>query len=265
MRASPLLALAVLGMTPAGHLLGQSPCDPELQPRKGDLGYRPRGDRCEGLYIKDVGFGGTTLAIVSLTSRFEEYDPLSDDNLHLEWFSPDTAKLRIQVRGIQPKLYFGMDSDQPGRVGAYRWPTSLLAQLNILQPDIGVLAWTRIKAGKRWLTVHVPVSITRTKNGGPPAADTVVLYSIRELSELYLTIGPADALGQPVPGGLIKNREPQGLGWYPPKVPIRLALPPLGPPGLYYLLASATLLDNTGTDAEPILINVPAPAPAADP
>jgi putative ABC transport system substrate-binding protein len=50
----------------------QSHCDPALpQLKDTPLGYRERGDRCEGLYIRDVS--STTLLIGSFTESHQEY------------------------------------------------------------------------------------------------------------------------------------------------------------------------------------------------
>jgi hypothetical protein len=254
-RVSALLsALLLLGAAVATQVLAQSPpCDQSLRPAKDSrYAYGPRGDRCEGLYVKDVG--GTTLTIMSLTAAFDKYDPAADPILHLAWSAPAGDSLRIQVRAIQPNIFFGMDAERPLAAKTYDWSTAILSPLNILQDEIGLLAWTRVKRDARTLTVHVPVSVTRSKKGAPSTGYSLVLYPVKELKEVYLTLGPADSTGQPETGALIKDHEPQEQGYYPAERPIRLSLPPLRPPGLYYLEVTATLRNGKPAKADPMLI-----------
>jgi len=254
-------ALPALSSTHAQWVLAQSPqCDPALRPvRESAYAYGPRGDRCEGLYINEVG--GTTLTIMSFTTAFESYNPTVDPSLHLAWAAPSGDSLRIRVRAIQPNLFFGMDALRPLAAGGYDWPTALLSPLNIRRDDIGVLAWTRIKRDSRTLPVHVPLSITRSKAAVRTSGYTVVLYPVRELREVYLTLGPADSTGEPVAEALIKDHEPQEKGYYPGESPIKLSLPRLAPPGLYHLEVTATLADSNSTPVktDPMLIEVSGP------
>jgi hypothetical protein len=255
-RSAQALGIALFLAVASGQAAAQAPeCEKGLDPQSDSpYGYGPRGDRCEGMYIRQVG--GTTLAIVSLTREFERYDPVSDERLYLAWSPPGAPTLRIQVRGIQPDLYFGMDAQRPAANGFYAWPTSLLAPLRILQPDIGVLAWTRIGVGEDSLQVYLPVSITRAKRGPQATSLKLVVYPVAELRELYLSVAGVTSDGRPAPAGLIMDREPQLQGYYPPERPIRLTLPSLAP-GLYRVEASAILLDGTPADAEAILVRAP--------
>jgi hypothetical protein len=76
-----LLCVAYLWQAASGRpLAAESPCDPELRPPLDDLySYRLRGDRCEGIYIKDVA--GKNLDLVSLTESFEDFVPGVDKSL----------------------------------------------------------------------------------------------------------------------------------------------------------------------------------------
>jgi hypothetical protein len=232
----------------------QAPCDPGLSPfSKSPFAYRQREDRCEGLYIAQVA--GTPLAIVSLTTGFEDYDPEKDKLLRFEWTAQASQGLHIRVRGIQPDLYYGMDVRRPGTTKTYEWPTAILAPLNILQPDIGVLGWTARKVSGVWRNVYVPLRVSKSKQPAPVSGYSLVLYPGTNLREVYLTLGPADADGQPLPNRLIKDREPQKLGYYPAEGPIRIDLPQLDPPGLYYLEVSATLPKGNPVNIDPLLID----------
>lgn len=251
-----MLALVALTALTAPLAAQRRWCDPELRPAdQSTLAYGPRGDRCEGLFIKDVA--GTTLSILSLTAAFEEYDPASDPSLHLTWSARAGDSLRIQVRAVQPNLFFGMDTERPISTGSYEWPTGVLSTLNIRRADIGLLAWTLVKRPSRTLMVHVPVSVARGAGPVPITGYSLVVYPVMELREVYLTLGPADSTGQPIRSALIRNHVAQLQGYYPAERPIQLSLPALRTPGIYYLQVTGTLLDGTPVKADPMLFEGP--------
>jgi hypothetical protein len=256
-RAPLWFLIGLLSCWPSQSWAQQPACDPGLHPLAGTrFGYGPREDRCEGVYVKQVG--GTALAIASLTSRFEQYDVDSGKNLRFAW-SASGDSVRIRVRSIQPDLYYGMDAARPACGKSFEWPIAILSSLKIRQPDIGVLAWSRRKLGGEMRDVFIPVGITQS---GVPAASSgysLVLFPGVKLKEVYLTLGPADADGRQIVDSLIKDREPQKLRFYPPERPIRISIPPLNPPGLYYLEVSGALPNGSAVPVEPLLIDTSEP------
>src|SRR5687768_9332763 len=92
-----------------GQLLtAQVTCDPALPAiKEGHLGYRDRGDRCEGLYINPVS--STTLAVASFTEHFENFDN-TGNTLLIEWDKPPAGdEIHLRAQGIRPRLYYRMD------------------------------------------------------------------------------------------------------------------------------------------------------------
>src|ERR1035441_3160271 len=82
--------------------MGQpNPCDPHLVPASADpSGYRLRGDRCEGVYIQDVG--GSPLFIASWTESFAAYDLLSRAPLEIAWDNPQGAgPVQLRAQGLR--------------------------------------------------------------------------------------------------------------------------------------------------------------------
>jgi hypothetical protein len=235
-----------------------APCDAGLRtPAQNPYAYGPRGDRCEGVYVKQVG--GTVLAVASLTSSFERYDPASVKDLRFTWSAPADSGLRIRVRGIQPNLYYGMDAVRPGGARSFEWPTAILSSLRIAQPDIGALAWTRRRVGGGWRNVYLPLRISGAGAAASGQGYALVLFPGVKLQEVYVTLGPADATGRAAAGKLVMDHEAQEQGFYPAERPIRIKLPPLDPPGLYYLEVSATLPGGSPVAVEPVLIDTSAP------
>ena len=53
-------------------------CDPSLEPLPGELGYRERGNRCEGLFKQKIA---ATIQIVAFTGFYESVDPGKNKNI----------------------------------------------------------------------------------------------------------------------------------------------------------------------------------------
>ena len=87
----------------------ENTCDPNLSaPADHPYGYRVRGNRCEGVYIREVS--NTTLHIASLTESFEDYDLSSGKDLLVEWTAPAKANVRLRTHSLRHKLYYRMDA-----------------------------------------------------------------------------------------------------------------------------------------------------------
>jgi hypothetical protein len=252
---SAVVTCSALILGPVQLASGQAPpCDPGLVgPSSNPYAYGPRGDRCEGVYVKQVG--GTLLSVASLTTVFDTYDLTSTKSLSFAWSAAGDSGLRIRVRGIDRDLYYGMDVRRPAGVHTYAWPANILSQLRITRPRIGALGWTRRNIDGAWRDVYVPLRITQADNQAPSTGCELALFAGTKLKEVYITLGPADSAGRPQPGKLIKDHEPQNQLFYPPERPIRIRLPPLTPPGIYYLEVSATLPDDSPVPVEPLLID----------
>lgn len=249
-----LASVMIIGVT--GATAQQPPCDEGLKSPKGNaFGYRPRGDRCEGVYVKQVG--GTTMALASLTAAFEDYHPDSVEQLILGWGSPDTG-VRIRVRGIQPNLYYGMDVAPPEAVQSYNWPAGVLSGLRIRQRDIGALAWTTRDIGGSLTRIYLPLSISSPGRSPSPARYTLVIFPGVRLKEVYLTLGAADRAGRPV-GRLLWDNRAVDRGYYPPERPIPIRLPTLKSPGLYHVRVTARLPDGSPVGLDRFLMEVPQP------
>src|SRR5919108_743620 len=91
----------------------ESYCDPYLgQVSDNPYGYRMRGDRCEGIYIKEVST--TILLVASLTESFEDYDLNSSKPLLIEWNKASgDGVVRLRAQGLRRRLYYRMDTVRP--------------------------------------------------------------------------------------------------------------------------------------------------------
>ena len=138
----------------------QDPCDPDLEQSVTDqLGYRLRGDRCEGRYIQEVG--STILFAVSLTESFEEYDLTSGKDLIVEWTTPTAHDVHLRAQGLRHRLYYRMDTIRPPEKTSYPWPTDILASLEIPHDDVGVVGWMTYTMSGTERKVYLPLRISQ--------------------------------------------------------------------------------------------------------
>jgi hypothetical protein len=236
-----LFVLLTLGLS-SGNFIDlsvQSNCDSSLiQMSTGPLGYRDRGDRCEGTYIKQVG--STTLLVASFTELFDQYDAKSGKPLQIEWDNlANKTGVHIRALGVKQKLYYRMDSFRPAGTTSYSWSTSILASLNILKKDIGVIGTTRHAIGQVQRDVHLPLRITQQTNAVRGGMYNLVLLPGVELSEIYVSIAPVGPDGRPQK--FIRDNEKLGYGYYPAERIIEVPISGLNSTSIYYMEIGAAL------------------------
>jgi hypothetical protein len=203
-------------------------CDP-LLPRPADTphGYRMRGTRCEGIFVREVA--GDELRIAGLVQWMTDFDPARDGALTLRWASaPGDGHLQIRAHGLGRRNFYRMDTRRPMGSGRYDWPLDLMAARGLRRADIGLLARTR----------HDDDELLVPLQCGPRPAEAVatrhVLTAVPqvELSRLGLRWWHADerpaAAAEPAPG------------YYPAERPVELALQPARP-GIHHCELSAVL------------------------
>src|SRR5258706_2290129 len=137
-------------------VLAQGNCDSSLlKLSAGPSGYKERGDRCEGIYIKEVG--STTLQVASFTESFIQYDLNSGKPLIIQWDGPpNNSSVSLRAQGLRRKLYYQMDKLMPAGKIFYNWPVNFLSSLNIGKSEIGILGKFLYKSGKVEHNVYVP-------------------------------------------------------------------------------------------------------------
>lgn len=226
------------------HLAAQSSCDPALAKlSNGELGYRDRGNRCEGLYIKEVG--STSLQIASFTESFGPLNTKSGKPLLIEWDKPPgNNTVRLRAQGIKHKLYYRMDSFQPKENTSFNWSTNILASLHIQKSDIGIIGTSQYTAGSLQKDLYIPLRITQEGQVAHSDTCNLVLQPGVELKEVYISLAPLQADGHQ--GKFIKDGEKLGYGYYPAERSITIPVSGLKGSGIYYLEIGAELR-NGGT------------------
>jgi hypothetical protein len=222
-------------------------CDPSLeQPNENPYGYRQRGDRCEGQYIKQVA--STTLLVASFTEAFGDYDHSANKDLVVEWNALGNKQIRLRAHGLRRKLYYRMDTVRLSESQTFNWPVGLLAALAIPRQDIGVVGWTRYSVGEIEKEVYLPLRINQKKDKNRLGSYTVVLLPGAELSEVYVSFATVGKDGHPET--FLRDGIALGNNYYPADRPIDIPISGLKAPGLYYLEIGATLKTGGSSTVE---------------
>jgi len=237
--ASLLLTLPTGYRTASLPGLQATACDQRLTGSRNDpYGYHLRGDRCEGLFAREVA-GDVRLVLVSLTQSFAKFDARSGEPLHIQWRAPANAGVRLRSYSLRRKLYYRMDTARRAGDASYEWPTTLLRDLGLSRDDIGIIGWITQPVGDTPRDVFVPLQVSqRTLPSEEPRVEAVILPSA-ELNEVFLSV----ARLRP-DGGIaaqVERDRPLHLGFYPADRGIRVALPSLTMPGMYLVEIGATL------------------------
>ena len=218
-------AAALIGVCAAAYAFGQTPpCDPSLVSPAGDpLGYRLRGDRCEGRYAKDVG--NTTLTLGSLVASFAAIELASKRPLRVAWSPPPgSAPVWLRALGLKRRLYYRMDTRSPAGAAAYAWPTDVLSGMAPAAGDIGVLAWVRQRIGAGEREVYLPVQVGYG-DAAPVRAtryELVVVPGV-QLAELLVAVNALADDGRTLRS--VHAAEPLQYGYYPAERGIAISLP----------------------------------------
>lgn len=228
-------------------IVQESHCEPHLRQASSDpYGYRLRGDRCEGIYIKDVA--STTLLVASLTESVEDLNPASGQSLLVEWTALGSESIRLRAYSLIHRLYYQMDSLRPAGRTSYIWPMDLLAALNFRKNDLGIVAWTSYQVGNTKREVYLPLRIRRQAAAGKSRGYQLVLLPGIELTEVFISLAPVkkdESLG----AFFIKDKA-LGYGYYPAERGVTITIPELKMPGIYYLEIGATLRAGGSSSAK---------------
>jgi hypothetical protein len=240
-----MLVLCFLPGSLWNPLLGQGTCDPALPGIKGStLGYRDRGDRCEGLYVNPVS--NTTLFVASFIESFENYE-LAGNTLLVEWDKPPAEKeIHLRAQGIKPRLYYRMDAYRSGANTFFAWPAGILASLNIRRNDIGLTGRVKLPVGKTERWVYLPLRIRAQGEAKRNASYKLIVIPGVQLTEMYITLASVGTDGNP--DQFLKTEEVLGYGYYPAERAVEILIATPKNKGLYYVKIGAKLKSG-GTKA----------------
>ncbi len=235
------------------YLYSQERCDPSLrQIPDNPLSYHDRNDRCEGIYVQQLG--STTLQVVSFTRSFEAYDLTSKKPLQISWNKfPGKNIIRLRAASTKRKLYYRMDTYCPPLQNYFSWPVNILASLHILKPDIGVIAFTKYSIGGKEKDIYLPLQINQQQKGDDKRNDKITVLPGVELSEIYISIRSLTKDGKT--GNYIKKGQKLGYGYYPADRTIDIPIPGLSANGIYCMDIGAVLRTGRTSTIEVFFYN----------
>jgi hypothetical protein len=233
MRRIQAIVLALVAVMASAQPCLSQGCDASFHSSESDpYGYRARGDRCEGVYIKDLS---ASLRVVSFTREFDAFSG-GDPILHLKWAARASREIHLRATSLRPRLYYEMDSVRPGGSIGYDWETSLLTALRITRPELGIVGWTSQQIGGQDRHVYLPLAVTTSKPEKKSSYQFIVVSGV-ELHELYVSLSLLDKDGSRV--ATLRKEEPLKAAYYPAEAGIPISLPELKKPGLYLLTLGA--------------------------
>jgi hypothetical protein len=184
----------------------------------------------------------TILMVASFVRSFEDYDLKTDQALRITWPEFGTRGVRLQAHSVRWKLYYRMDSTRPAGNQPFIWPISLLASMNISKRDIGVVGRTRYEFSNHERDVYLPLTINQRTSNGSSDEYHLTIWPGVELQEVYISLAPVDAQGEPT--AYLTNGVPLRYGLYPPQRAIDIPIGPLPKRGMYQLEIGAVLHDG---------------------
>lgn len=220
-------------------------------------GYQARGDRCEGVYARQVA--GTTLFLSSFTQTFEKYDLTADDPLIIRWGTRADSGLQLRAETIKAGRYYRMDTRSAPRDTMYRWPSRILTSERLARSDLGVLGWTRVTVAGQSRVAYVPLAVTQKGAPNPCGPLELAFSTETRLSEVMVSLSQIDSTGAET--RVIQKDQALGRGFYPAGSPVIVSLKraDLSQAGLYSLKVAAALSPR-GNYSHEYLLLIPAAA-----
>jgi hypothetical protein len=246
-RRSVIVLAVCIGLTCSARALRaeDSPCDPQLKPPEGDPNaYRLRGDRCEGIYIREVS-GAGALRVVSFTESFEDFDSTSGAPLQVEWSPFGNAAVRLRADQLGRKLYYRMDAQRPAGATSFTWPSNVLAVFALRRDEIGIVAWTPFLVGPATRDVYLPLRIRQQGPSVESPSYSLAVVPGADLSEVFVSIATLGTDGRPT--DFLMRDKPLEYGYYPAGRKIVIKISDLPADGLYYVELGGRLADGRST------------------
>lgn len=198
------------------------------------LGYRQRGERCEGRYSFQP-YAGESLRILSFISSELSFPRNGRDVVYLHGCSKvPRAEISINSTAIDPRFLYRMDA-LPLKSQPYvlSWPMDVVAGLRLTNQDLGIVARTSASDRGKAVQALVPLRVSRDASpAGCPSSMSLVVLSNIDLGSLRVRLYAIQPANRNAPLVLDKVF---GGGPYLAYKPILLPLELPSHPGLFSL------------------------------
>jgi hypothetical protein len=162
-----------------------APCDTQLAPASGPLGYRlrDRDVRCEGLYLSPVS--APSIELISLLQGSLRFDLLP--NVQLLVLVPNGVDLppeeRVKVRAVAFPLgkYYRLDGVLSAK-GSMSWPVSdVLLPAKLGAGQVGLFGWIGSDFDRVFVPLHVAIA-------GEPVLPNQTILTVRAAHDLEIIV-----------------------------------------------------------------------------
>jgi hypothetical protein len=250
------LAVSLVPFVLGAHLHAQattvidSPCEAGLlKPSSDPLSYKLRGERCEGVYVREVaGTGGFSVVafVVGGAAPAE-----AGRALPIEWPSGVNAPVLLRAVSLRRNLYYRMDARRPATSTRFDWPSDVLSELGLKFEEVGIVAWTETRMGESVQDVYVPVRLGGAAASKDQSSYVVQVVSGSDLKDVYVRLSTADASGHEQL--VVIHDESLKRGFYPAEraIPIAIPIATLKERGWYRLQLNA--ISSTGHPSSRVL------------
>jgi hypothetical protein len=222
-------------------------CDGLAQLRGSKSGYQSRGNRCEGLYVSNVG--SRSLAAMSFTLGRLRYDLASP--APIEVTAPgQTQPVNVRAVAIPLKTYYRMDATLAPHA-TLLWPLKdVLAPEGLTDNRIGIFGW-RLTDEKETL---VPLRVAAKGTATASQAPLLIIQASFDAQKVKWRWG-ASRQGQCSELGAWQDaiQQPVSAGW---PIAIDLSKVPVGPHCL-----EAVAQSGSSTEWSPLKLRIDIPPP----
>lgn len=183
-----LMLSTILSTPSSGAAEPNSLCDRQIaQSSSGSIGYRLRGDRCEGTYEQPTSSPGERqVALISLTCGAPPKAFAAKGPAVIAWSAAGSHPVVLRVETL-PEVSLRYRMDARSSAASFSWPNALLAELSITPQELSVLVLGAPKVGDTVIPgTAVMASFSDQPNAPCLAVPEARLYSRYLLTELHL-------------------------------------------------------------------------------
>lgn len=140
--------------------------------------YKERGNRCEGLYVAEVG--AQTIELISLTDGELSFDLRRGVTLQVS-VPPDAGEVRIRALAKPLKTYYRMDATLTAG-SVLNWPVDdVLLPQSLSAERIGIFAWRTMGTEKIFAPVKVRAGASSPKSEGKALLSIRTSFDVEKL------------------------------------------------------------------------------------
>lgn len=220
-----------------------SPPCANLSPQQGELGYQPRGDRCEGMFVRDTRTSVRLKSVLTASAA----GLTSKENTLRAALLPDVpeAQYHLRVSSLDPRTHYQLDAIIP-ESGVFSWPMAdVVGRASVDPAKLVPLGWAATEE-----VVYVPMSLSAAQ---PPdrthgsRAVWIIIESTVPIQEFVARLREEPG------GGRIELQSPASL----PTTQLELAVPPDAPSGHYKLWLRVRLVGESKPEGQSWMLWLP--------